>query len=131
MFKIKKLATYEVIQYFWSSGSGFKSVNTFMELLKEIEEEVTRKFCITRGSIDDDLLDILTEFWEYVENTKGYTTEDKIKDRIEIQRGDYEVLIRTFISGSGRTTEYVVDIESADGGLTLVIQVGRRIPIDV
>ena len=129
MFKIKKLATYEVIQYFWSSGSGFKSVNTFMELVKEVEEEVTRKF-----SIDEDLADvlaILTGFWKYVDDTKGYATEDRIKDKIEIRCGHYKACIRTFVSSSGRTTEYAVDIESENYGLTLVIQVGRRIPSDV
>lgn len=127
MFKIKKLATYEVI-HFWSSGSEFKSVNTFMELVKEVEEEVTRKF-----SIEDlaDVLAILTGFWKYVDDTKGYATEDRIKDKIEIRCGHYKACIRTFVSSSGRTTEYAADIESENCGLTLVIQVRRRIPIDV
>lgn len=128
MFKIKKLATYEVIQYFWSSGSGFKSVNTFMKLLKEVEEEVTRKF--SREDLAD-VLAILTGFWKYIDDTKGCATEDRIKDKIEIRCGYYKGCIRTFVSSSGRTTEYAVDIESKNCGLTLVIQVGRRIPSDV
>jgi hypothetical protein len=131
MFKIKKLATYEVIQYFWSSGSGFKPASTFMELLKEVEVEIIREFRGSGMRVDEDLADILTEFWEYVGNTQGYATEDKIKKEIEMQYGDYKARIRTFMSGSGRTTEYVITIDSKNCRITREIHVGRRMPNDV